>query len=76
MPFSLLIFPDENNTAKLVGDMWGNCFNRLCQLLYDLIRIFKSSDWQMFYKKDALKNFAKFTWKNLRPVTLLLTWNF
>ena len=25
---SLLIFSDENNIAKLVGDMRGNCFDR------------------------------------------------
>ena len=24
-------FSDENNIAKLVVDMWGNCSNRLCQ---------------------------------------------
>ena len=25
---TLLKFSDENNTAKLVADMWGNCSNR------------------------------------------------
>ena len=30
--FSLLIFSDRNNIAKLVGDISGNCFN-ICQLL-------------------------------------------
>ena len=71
--FSLLIF-SENNIAKLVGDTWGNCFNRLCQLLYNWIwmnMIFKSSHWQMFYKIPFLKNFTKFTWKHLTPSTLL-----
>ena len=33
--FPLLIISDENNIGKLVADMWGNCFNRLCQLLYN-----------------------------------------
>ena len=28
--FFLLIFSNENKVAKLVGDMWGNYFNRLC----------------------------------------------
>ena len=58
--FSLSI-SDINNIAKLVGDMWGNCFNRLCQLLYNWIRmnmIFKSSHSQMFYKVGVPKNFA------------------
>ena len=27
LPFSLLVFPDENNIEKLVGDMWGNYFD-------------------------------------------------
>ena len=74
MPFSLLIFSDENNIAKIVSDMWGNCFNRLYQLLYNWNRInmfSKSSHSQIFYKKGVLKNFAKFTWKHPRPVTLL-----
>ena len=31
----LLMFPVEYNRAKLVGDMRGNCFNILCQLLYN-----------------------------------------
>ena len=53
---------------------WGNYFNRLCQLLYNWIRmnmIFKISRSEMFYKISVLKNFAKFTWKHVRPVTLL-----
>ena len=32
--------------------------------------IFKSSHSQMFYKTSVLKDFAKFTWKHLRPVTV------
>ena len=72
--FSVLIFSNENNIAKLVGDAWGNCFSRLCQLLCNWIRmnlIFKSSRSQMFYKISVLKKFANFAWKQLRPVTLL-----
>ena len=34
--------------------------------------IFKSSRSQMFYKIGILKHLAKFTWKHLRPVTLLI----
>ena len=33
LSFSLLIFSDENNIGKLVDDILGNCFNRLCQSL-------------------------------------------
>ena len=29
LPFSLVIFSDDNYIAKLVVDMCGNCFNRL-----------------------------------------------
>ena len=29
LPFSVLIFSDENNIAKLAFDMWGNCSSRL-----------------------------------------------
>ena len=32
---SLLIFSDKNDIAKLSGDMWGNCFNKSCKLLYN-----------------------------------------
>ena len=28
LPFSLLKFSDQNNIAKLVLDMWGNCSKR------------------------------------------------
>ena len=71
--FSLLIFSGENNIAKLAGDIWGYCFNRLCHLLYNWIRmnkIFKSSGSQMFYKIAVVINFTKFIWKHLRPVNL------
>ena len=61
---SLLIFSDENNIAKLVLDMWQNCFNRLCQLLNNWIPNEHHS--QMFYKLGVLKNFAKFTWIHQR----------
>ena len=74
LPFSLLIFSDENDIAKLVGDMWGNCFNKTRQLLYSWMRmnmIFKSSCLQMFYKIGVLKKFAKFKRKHLRPATML-----
>ena len=66
--FSLLKFSGENNIAKLVGDMWGYCFNRLCHLLYNWIRmnkIFKSSGSQIFYKIAVVINFTKFVWKHL-----------
>ena len=33
--------------------------------------IFKSKYSQMFYKVSVLKNFAKFTQKHFRPITLL-----
>ena len=33
--------------------------------------VFKSSRSQMFYKTDALKNFAKLTCKHLRPGAML-----
>ena len=53
--------------------MWGNCSNRLCQLLRNWKRmnmIFKNPS-QMFYKIDALKYFGKFSWKDIRAVILL-----
>ena len=74
LSFSLLIFSNENNIAKVVGDMWGNCFNKMSQSLYSWMRmnmIFKSSCSQMFYKIDVLKKFAKFRWKHFRPATML-----
>ena len=69
--FSLLIFSDRNNIAKLVGDISGNCFN-ICQLLYNWIRMNIISERgcsQMFDKVSDLRNFGKFTWKHIRPVT-------
>ena len=74
MLFSLLIFSNENNIAKVIGDMWGNCFNKMSQSLNSWMRmnmIFKSSCSQMFYKIGVLKKFAKFSWKHLRPATML-----
>ena len=41
-----------------------NCFNRLHQFLCYWIRTW-------FLKTGVIKNFAKFTWKRLRPVTTL-----
>ena len=73
MLFSLLIFSNDNIIVELAGNMRGNCFNRLCQLLYNwiqLIMIFKSSRSQMFYKVGVLKNLAKLTWKHLRLITM------
>ena len=66
--FSFLIFSDEMKC----DDIWGNCFNRLCQFLRNWIKlnmIFKSSCLQMFYKLGVLKYFTKFTWKHIRPAT-------
>ena len=68
LSFSLLIFSDKNDKAKLVDDMQVNCFIKLWRLLCNWIwmnMIFKSSCSQMFYKTSALKNFAKFTWTPL-----------
>ena len=54
-----LIFSHENNIAKLVSDMWVNCFHRLCQLLCNWIwvnTIFKCNHSQMIYKTVVLKD--------------------
>ena len=56
LSFSLLIYSDENNIAKLVIDMSGNCSNRLCQLLSNWIQIniiLKSAS-HKFYKINVL----------------------
>ena len=44
-------FSDENNIAKLVVDMWGNCSNRLCQPTFPKLILFK-----FFYFVYILEN--------------------
>ena len=37
MSLSFLIFPDENNIAKLVLNMWENYFNKLWSIILQFI---------------------------------------
>ena len=58
-----------------ISRVWGNCFNRLCQLLSNWIQInmtFKSNRSQKFYKIGPLENFTKFKWKHLRWSVFLM----
>ena len=55
LPFSVLIFSDENNIAKLAFDMWGNCSNRLWYSLETSNSFLKSLQHRCFPV-----NFAKF----------------
>ena len=59
MLFSLLKFSDENNIAKLVFNMWGNCCSRLCQLTFPKFNTFRIFLFRLHFRKfvNSLLNY-------------------
>ena len=54
-------FSDENNIAKLVVDMWGNCSYRLCQSTFPELNTFQIFLFRLYFRKsvNSLLNYAQ-----------------
>ena len=57
----LFKFSDENNIAKLVVDMWGNCSTRLCQLTFPELNTFQIFLFHLYCRKsvNSLLNYTQ-----------------
>ena len=72
---SHIIFYEAKCYSKCYSEYLNIIFTRLeFRKLFNLVQInmvFRSSHSSMFYKIGVLKNYAEFTWKHLRSVTLI-----